>query len=90
MRPESDNYYCYQWCGRMQWVCFHDATGIDCKWVLVRSSGKIVPGQAGSWEKYQHTLIVLLILYHVLSLESVCHVNSMVSCFYDALENDVL
>jgi hypothetical protein len=28
----------------------------DCNWVLVRSSGRTVPGQAGSWEKYQHTV----------------------------------
>jgi hypothetical protein len=58
MRPDSDKYYCCQWCGRMRWVCVRDATGRDCNWVLVRSSGRIVPGRivpgrAGSWEKYQ-------------------------------------
>jgi hypothetical protein len=53
MRPESDKYYCYQWCGRMRLAYVRDATGRDCK-VLVSSSGRIVPGQAGSWDKYQH------------------------------------
>jgi hypothetical protein len=31
----------------MQWACVRDATGRDCKWVFVRSSGWIVPGRAG-------------------------------------------
>jgi hypothetical protein len=53
MIPDSDKYYCYQWYGRMGWVCVHNATGGYCNWVLVRSSGRIVPGRAGSWEKYQ-------------------------------------
>jgi hypothetical protein len=88
MRPDSDEYYCYQWCGRIRWVCVRDATGRDCNWVLVCSSGRVVPVRAESWGKYQHTLAVLLILCHVLSLESVCHVNIMVSCVCGALEND--
>jgi hypothetical protein len=58
------------------------------KRVLARTLGRIVPGRAGSWEKYQHTLAVLLILCRVLSLESVFRANSMVSCVCDALEND--
>jgi hypothetical protein len=90
MIPGSDEYYCYQWCGRMRWVFVCDMTGRDCKWVLVLNSGRTVPGWAGSWEKYQHTLAVLLIVCHVLSLESVCHINSMVSCVCGALENDAL
>jgi hypothetical protein len=45
--------YCYQWCGRMQWACVHDATGRDCNWVLSRGLGRIVPGRAGSWGGYQ-------------------------------------
>jgi hypothetical protein len=53
MRPDSDKYYCYQWCGRMQWACVCDATGRYCNWVLAHSLGWIVPGRAGSWEKYQ-------------------------------------
>jgi hypothetical protein len=65
MRPDSDEYYCYHWYGRMQWACVHDATGRDCNWVLAHSLGQIVPGRAGSWEKYQNALAVLLILYHV-------------------------
>jgi hypothetical protein len=90
MRPDSNEYYCYQWCGHMQWACFRNVTGRDFNWVLVRSSGRIVTGRVESWGKYQHTLAVLLILCHVLSLESVCHVNSMVSCVCGALENDTL
>jgi hypothetical protein len=62
MIPDSDKYYCYQWCGRMRWECVRDATGRDCNWVLVRSSGRIVPGRAGSWDKYQHN--VLDVLYY--------------------------
>jgi hypothetical protein len=67
MRPDSDEYYCYQWCGRMRWACARDATGRDCNWVPALSLGWIVPGRAGSWElgEYQHTLAVLLILCHV-------------------------
>jgi hypothetical protein len=53
MRPDSDRYYCYQWCGRMRWARVRDATGKDCNWALVHSSGRIVPGQAESWDKYQ-------------------------------------
>jgi hypothetical protein len=49
MRPDSDEYYCYQWCGRMRWVCLCNVTGRDCKWVLARSLGWIVPGRAESW-----------------------------------------
>jgi hypothetical protein len=47
-----------------------------------------VSGRPESWGKYQHTLAVLLILYDVLPLESVFHVNNMVSCICGALEND--
>jgi hypothetical protein len=65
MRPDSDEYYCYQWCGRMRWACVRDGTGRDCNWVLARSLGRIVPGWAGISDKYQHTLTVLLILCHV-------------------------
>jgi hypothetical protein len=53
MRPDSDKYYCYQWCGLMQWVCVCDATGRYCNWVFGHSSGRIVPGRAGSWGGYQ-------------------------------------
>jgi hypothetical protein len=49
MSPDSDEYYCYQWRGRMQWGCVRDATGRDCNLVLVRSSGRIVAGQVESW-----------------------------------------
>jgi hypothetical protein len=74
----------------MRWECVCDATVRDCNWVLARSSGQIVPGRSGAWEKDQHTLAVLHIVCHVLSLESVCHVNIMVSCVCGALENDAL
>jgi hypothetical protein len=63
--PASDKYYCYQWCGRMRWMCVRDATGRDCNLVLALSSGRIVPSRAGSWEKYQHALTVWLIVCHV-------------------------
>jgi hypothetical protein len=53
MRPDSGKYYCYLWCGRMRWACVRDETGIDCNWVLAHSSGRIVPGRVGSWDKYQ-------------------------------------
>jgi hypothetical protein len=33
----------------MRWACIRNATGRDCKWVLVRSSGRIVPSRAESW-----------------------------------------
>jgi hypothetical protein len=49
MIPDSDEYYCYQWCGRMRWMCVRNTTGRDCKWVLARSLGWIVPGRAESW-----------------------------------------
>jgi hypothetical protein len=49
MKPDSDEYYCFQWCGRMRWACVRDTTGRDCKWVLARSVGRIVPGRAKSW-----------------------------------------
>jgi hypothetical protein len=65
MIPDSDEYYCYQWCGRMRWACVRDMTVRDYKWMLVPSSGRIVPGRAERWDKYQHTLTVLLILCHV-------------------------
>jgi hypothetical protein len=57
MRPDSDEYYCYQWCGRMRWACIRDATGRDCNWVLVRSSGRIVAGRAESWGEYQQNVL---------------------------------
>jgi hypothetical protein len=88
MRPDSDECNFYQWCGRMRWVCVRNATGRDCKWVLARKLGRIVPVRAESWGKCQHTLTLLLILCHVLPLESVCHVNIMFSCVCGALEND--
>jgi hypothetical protein len=62
MRPDSDEYYCYQWCGRMRWACVRDATGRYCKWVLVRSSGRIVPGWAESWGKYQQGISLIILL----------------------------
>jgi hypothetical protein len=49
MKPDSDEYYCYQWCGRMRWACVHNTTGRDCKWVLARSLGRIVTGRVESW-----------------------------------------
>jgi hypothetical protein len=57
MRPDSDEHYCLQWCGRMRWVCVRNATGRDCNWVLARRLGLIVPGPAGSWGEYQHKLV---------------------------------
>jgi hypothetical protein len=54
MRPDSDDHYCLQWCGRMPWACVRNATGRDCNWVLSRRLGRIVPGRAGSWGGYQH------------------------------------
>jgi hypothetical protein len=57
MRPDSDEYYCYQWCGRMRWTCVRDTTGRDCNWVLARCLGRIVTGRAGSWGKYQHICV---------------------------------
>jgi hypothetical protein len=59
MRPDSDDDYCYQWCGRMRWACVRDVTGRDCNWVLASSLGRIVPSRAGSWEKYKHATIQL-------------------------------
>jgi hypothetical protein len=53
MRPDSDEYYFYQWCGHMRWACVHAATGRDCNWVLAHCVGQIVPDRAGRWEKYQ-------------------------------------
>jgi hypothetical protein len=60
MTPDSDEYYCYQWCGRMQWACVRDATGRDCNWVLVRSSGWIVPGRAESWGVSAKVVIIMI------------------------------
>jgi hypothetical protein len=65
MRPDLDEYYCYQWWGCMLRACVCDATVRDCNWVLAHSLGQIVPGRAGSWEKYQRTLTVLIILCRV-------------------------
>jgi hypothetical protein len=56
MNPDSDEYYCFQWCGRMRWVCVRNTTGRDCKWVLARRLGQIVPGRVGSWGEYQQQL----------------------------------
>jgi hypothetical protein len=53
MRPDSDEYYYYQWCGRMRWTCVRGATGRDCNWVLACSLGPIVPGRSEIWKKYQ-------------------------------------
>jgi hypothetical protein len=44
-----------------RWAHVRDATGRDCNWVLARSLGRIVPGWAGSWEKYQHFEVVVFI-----------------------------
>jgi hypothetical protein len=66
-----------------------NAPGRYCKWVLARRLGRIVPGRVESWGVYQHTLAVLLILCHVLSLENVFHVDSMASCVCGEQENDV-
>jgi hypothetical protein len=49
MKPDSDEYYCFQWCGRMRWACVRNATGRDCKWVLARRLGRIVPGRVEIW-----------------------------------------
>jgi hypothetical protein len=49
MKPDSDEYYCFQWCGRMRWTCVRNMTGRDCKWVLACSLGRIVPGRVESW-----------------------------------------
>jgi hypothetical protein len=56
MKPDSDEYYCFQWCGRMRWACVCNTTGRDCKRVLARSLGRIVPGRVESWGEYQHKL----------------------------------
>jgi hypothetical protein len=53
MRPDSDEHYCLQWCGRMRWACVRNAPGRDCNWVLARRLGRKVPGRAGSWGGYQ-------------------------------------
>jgi hypothetical protein len=47
----------------MRWACVRDATGRDCNWVSVRSSGRIVPGQAGSWDKYQHMSMACAVIH---------------------------
>jgi hypothetical protein len=57
MRPDSDEYYCYHWCGTMRCMCVCDENGRDCNWVLARSLGRIVPGRAGSWDKYQQIVV---------------------------------
>jgi hypothetical protein len=49
MRPDSDEHYCFQWCGRMQWACVRNTTVRDCNWVLARRLGQIVPGRVESW-----------------------------------------
>jgi hypothetical protein len=49
MRPDSDEHYCFHWCGRMQWACVRNTTGRDCNWVLARRLGRIVPGRVESW-----------------------------------------
>jgi hypothetical protein len=45
----------------MRWVCVRDASGRYCEWVLVCSSGRIVPSRAGSWDKYQQTYVLRLL-----------------------------
>jgi hypothetical protein len=49
MKPDSDEHYCFQWCGRMRWACVRYTTGRYCKWVLARRLGRIVPGRVESW-----------------------------------------
>jgi hypothetical protein len=34
-------------------MCVRNTTGRDCKWVLARSLGRIVPGRDESWVEYQ-------------------------------------
>jgi hypothetical protein len=75
MRPDSDKYYCYQWYGRMRWACVGDATGIDFNWVLARILGRIVPGQDGSWDKYQN-------LRSIANLVSCLIIGECLSCKY--------
>jgi hypothetical protein len=70
MKPDSDEYYCFQWCGRMRWACVHNMTGRDCKWVLARSLGRIVPGRVEIWGEYQHVDLQLLSLQY--SLKRLC------------------
>jgi hypothetical protein len=53
MKPDSDEHYCFQWCGRMQWACVCYTTGRDCNWVLARRLGHILPGRVESWGEYQ-------------------------------------
>jgi hypothetical protein len=55
--------------------------------VLDHRLGWIVPGRVESWGGYQHTLAVLLILCHILSLNNVFHVDSMASCVCGEREN---
>jgi hypothetical protein len=49
MKPDSDEYYCFQWCGRMRWACIRNMTRRECKCVLARSLGRIVPGRVEIW-----------------------------------------
>jgi hypothetical protein len=60
MKPDSDDYYCFQWCGHMRWACVRNTTGRDCKWVLARRLGRIVPGRVESWGKYQHKCLFVM------------------------------
>jgi hypothetical protein len=57
MKPDSDEYYCFQWYGSMRWACIRNTTGRDCKWVLARGLGRIVPGWVESWGKYQQCVL---------------------------------
>jgi hypothetical protein len=63
MKPDSDEHYCFQWCGRMRWACVRYTTGRDCKWVLARRLGRIVPGRVESWGEYQHVQLWILRLH---------------------------
>jgi hypothetical protein len=79
MRPDSDEYYCYQWCGRLRWACVRDATGRDFNWVLVLSSGRIVPVRAGSWELGEISTLRIAIKKYW-SSTSIVRCNNLPSC----------
>jgi hypothetical protein len=49
MKSDSYEYYCFQWCGRMRWVCVRNTTGRDRKLVLARRLGRKVTGRVDSW-----------------------------------------
>jgi hypothetical protein len=65
----------------MRWVHVRDATGRDCNWVLVPSSGRMVPGRAGSWDKYQQFPLHLLVMAMSCSKVSLKICTSLFRCF---------